>query len=82
MATISKTLTLEETALDAGKAAAEAAGMTLSAYASRALRKQAMADNIVRAAELLAAQPAEERAAMDALRADRAARIVASGTAA
>jgi hypothetical protein len=83
MATVPKTLTYDESALAAGQAAAEAMGMTLSAYASRALRKQAMADNIARAAVELAALPDDrERAAIDALRAARVARIVASGDAA
>lgn len=66
MATITKSLTLETSALDAGQAAADAAGMTLSAYTSRALRQQAMSDNLRRAAELDALMSDDDRADRDA----------------
>jgi hypothetical protein len=82
MSTVPKTLSLDVNAVAAGEAAARAAGMSLSAYTSRALRKQATTDNLRRAAAALADVSDGDRAALATVRAARAARIAATGAAA
>jgi hypothetical protein len=79
MATTNRTFSIEDDALARAEAAASQARISLSAYVTRALRKQTMVDNLRRAAEWEAQMPAEDRAALHAYQTAQAARLAAAG---